>query len=54
MTNDAVGPVVVWENHGCEGWHPKSYPDLKEALSDVRYHTEFVVTKRVEFDVVEK
>jgi hypothetical protein len=32
MSADTAGPVIVWENYGCEGWHPKSFPDLKVAL----------------------
>jgi hypothetical protein len=52
MSADAAGPVIVWENYGYEGWHPKSYPDLKAALVATRYNSEFVVTERVEFDVV--
>lgn len=53
MSADTAGPFLVWENYGCEGWAPKSYPTLKEALSAQRYNSEFVVTKRVEFDVIE-
>lgn len=51
---DAVGPIVVWENYGCEGWHPKSFATVKEALLGERYNSEFVITKRMEFDVIEK
>jgi hypothetical protein len=53
MSDDTDGPVIVWENYGCEGWQPKSYPTLKDALLAARYNSEFVFTKRAEFDVVE-
>jgi hypothetical protein len=53
MSADTAGPVIVWENYGTEGWHPKSYLTIKDALLAVRYNSEFVVTKRAEFDVVE-
>lgn len=49
---DITGPIILWENYGYEGWHPKSYATLKDALVAVRYNTEFVVTERAEFDVV--
>lgn len=51
---DAVGPIVVWENYGYEGWHPKSFATVKEALLGERYNSEFVITKRMEFDVIDK
>lgn len=47
------GPYIVWEDGGCEGWSPKSYPTLKEALEGHRYATEWVVTKRVSYEVTE-
>ena len=53
MTDDTTGPVVLWENYGCEGWKPKSYGTIKEALMDTRYNSEFVVTRIVDFDVKE-
>jgi hypothetical protein len=52
VSDDTDGPVIVWENCGYEGWRPKSFPDLKAALLATRYNSEFVVTERVEFDVV--
>lgn len=42
------GPYIVWENYGYEGWKPKSYPNLKEALTTPRYVSEWEITKRVE------
>lgn len=56
MTNKAetAGPYIVWENYGCEGWQPKSYPTLKEALCAQRYNSEFVITTLTSFDVVEQ
>ena len=51
--NDAAGPYVVWEDYGYEGWKPKSYATVRDALTDVRYNS-FVLTRIVDFDVVEK
>jgi hypothetical protein len=51
---DASGPIIVWEYYGYEGWHPKSYHNLKAALSDTRYNSTFVVCKRMDFDVTER
>ena len=48
------GPYIVWENYGCEGWQPKSYATLKEALCAQRYQSDWVITKTCEFDVTDK
>ena len=49
--DDIKGPIIVWQDYGYEGWQPKSYPTLKDALVAQKYQ-EFVVTNLVEFDVV--
>jgi hypothetical protein len=46
------GPIIVWHDYGCEGWHPSSYPTLKAALLDWRPTTEYVITKTLDFKVV--
>jgi hypothetical protein len=51
---DARGPIVVWENYGYEGWHPKSYATVKEALLGQRYNSEFCITRIVDFECVER
>jgi hypothetical protein len=53
MSDDTVGPFIVWEFYSYEGWHPKSYPTLREAVLAHRYREEFCVTKLVKFDVSE-
>lgn len=50
----ACGPYILWLDYGCEGWKPESFPTLKQALSANRYSSNFVVTKLLDFDVVEK
>ena len=49
----ADGPYIVWEDYGYEGWQPRSFPTLKAAVKDDRFSSDFVITKRVEFDVKE-
>lgn len=51
--DDTTGLYIVWEDYGYEGWHPKSYATLKEALMAHRYNSEFLVTKRVDYEVTE-
>lgn len=51
--SDTAGPYIVWESYGCEGWQPKSYPTLREAVLAHRYQATFVVTKIAEFQVIE-
>ena len=47
------GPYIVWEYYGYEGWHPKSYPDLASALTAQRFNSQWEITKKVEFTVME-
>lgn len=51
---DAKRPYIVWENNGCEGWHPNDYATIEEALLAHKYGSEFIITKIVEFRVTEK
>lgn len=48
-----IGPYIVWEYCGYEGWHPKSYPDLASALIAQRFNSQWEITKKVEFEVKE-
>lgn len=52
MSKKPEGPYVVWQNYGCEGWHPSSYSDISDALLATKYN-DFVITKIVKFEVVE-
>lgn len=45
-----IGPYVVWEDYDTEGWHPKSFDTLAEA---VRCRADKTITKIVAFKVVE-
>lgn len=47
-----AGPYIVWEDYGCEGWHPSSYATPKDALTAAR-HNRFVLTKAIVFEIVE-
>lgn len=51
--SDIQGPFIVWEDYGCEGWQPKSYPTMREALC-VQKTYNFVITKIAEFNVIER
>lgn len=50
---DVIGPVIVWEDNGCEGWSPRSYQNLKEALLAQKYSGQYVITKLIDFEVTE-
>lgn len=50
---DLIGPYIVWEYYGYEGWHPKSYPNLASALTAQRFNSEWEITKKVIFEVKE-
>lgn len=51
---NAKGPIVVWEYLGCEGWHPRSYPDLPTALRTAGITESHVVTITVDVAVFVK
>lgn len=44
----------MWVNNGYEGWSPRSYGTLKEAILGERYNNDFVITKIVDFETKEK
>lgn len=50
---DVKGPFIVWENYGYEGWQPKSYNTLKEAVVAWKSTTEWRLTRVIEFNVTE-
>lgn len=51
---DESGPYIVWVNNGLEGWAPRSYDTLREAINDDSgFGGEKVITKRVEYQIVE-
>jgi hypothetical protein len=50
---DLIGLYIMWEYYGYEGWHPKSYPDLASAITAQRFNSEWEITKKVEFKVLE-
>lgn len=43
----------MWEYYGYEGWRPKSYSDLSSAITAQRFNSEWEITKKVEFKVLE-
>lgn len=51
---DAQGPFILWMDLGYDGWSPRSFKTLKEALETEKYSTEWVITKTVEYNVEEK
>jgi hypothetical protein len=42
--SEPAGPIVLWEDYGCEGWQPKSFATVTEALMAPRYSASFVIT----------
>lgn len=46
------GPYVVWENFGYEGWQPKNFATLDEAVR-YRSFSECAVTRLVDFQVID-
>lgn len=54
MSEDtANGPFILWADYGCEGWKPRSFETLAEAVMARRYGEDFVITKLVHIDVTE-
>jgi hypothetical protein len=51
---DANGPYVTWIDNGCEGWAPRSFDTLREAVIAETYGSDVVVTKVVQFETEER
>ena len=52
-SNIIDGPYILWQNYGYEGWQPKSFLTLEDALLAEKYSTEFIITKPVNFEAKE-
>jgi hypothetical protein len=50
---DANGPYVTWIDNGGEGWAPRSFDTLREAVIAETYGSNVVVTKVVQFEIKE-
>lgn len=53
MPDDINGPVILWTNYGCEGWKPKSFDSVKDALEADKYGSEFVIARKVQYEIKE-
>jgi hypothetical protein len=47
------GPIILWENYGSEGWQPRSFASIKEALDTHRFCSEYVITRRSDYEVTQ-
>jgi hypothetical protein len=53
--DETIGPFILWFDYGVEGWRPKSYLTLKEALEADRGGSHYwLITKKVEYVVFER
>ena len=52
--DNTSGPVIKWLDYGVEGWKPCSYDTIKEALEDHNYGNNFLITRLVDWDTIEK
>lgn len=51
--DDIKGPVILWLKHAYD-WSPTSFDTVREALEADNYGNPFIITKRVDYEVVEK
>ncbi len=51
---NVAGPYILWIDNGYKGWTPASFATLTEALQGATYGSPWVITKVVDFEVVEK
>lgn len=49
----AAGPIILWTCEGYNEWSPKSFDTIKEALEYERYNSNFVITRKINYEVVE-
>ncbi len=54
MSSKPDGPIVLWVNYGYEGWQPKSFASIREALEEDKGYCEWVITRLVMYEVIEK
>lgn len=54
MNDTPRKPYTAWVDYGYEGWKRTDYETLEAALKHNNYGSEMVVTKLVQYDVVEK
>ena len=47
------GPYILWLDYGTEGYKPFSFQTLKEALESQKYSSGWIITKKVEYRVIE-
>jgi hypothetical protein len=47
------GPFIRWLDYGVEGWSPDSFPTLRAAIDADSYGRPIIITRRVEYDVIE-
>lgn len=45
---------VVWVDYGSEGWQPYGFSNLHAALIYEKHEFEWLITKHVKFEAVEK
>lgn len=48
-----AGPYIRWQDYGTDGWQPDSFPMIEAALRAENNGNAFVITKRVNYRVVE-
>lgn len=55
--NDAyAGPYILWTYYGSDGWSPRSFSTLEEAVGcrmEEGYNSPYVITKLVNFEIKE-
>lgn len=44
----------LWVNYGYDGWSLTEYDTIEEALKAETYGSDWVITKRVDYEVKEK
>jgi hypothetical protein len=54
VTGAPKGPYTLWLDYGYEGWIPKDFATLEEAISAERHTHAWVITKAVKFSVSEE
>ncbi len=49
---EIIGPYILWVDYGYEGWKPRSFNSINEALKADKFN-EWIITKRVDFEAKE-
>lgn len=44
---------ILWRDYGSDGWQPTGFKTLKEALESEKHYSNWIITKKVNYEIKE-